>query len=985
MSKLENWNQYIKELIDVKDDLEHSGRTYLENLLRSFTDKFKIKLKHEPKRDKNGKGVPDFKFYLNDTDIGYLENKKIGENLDKVLKSDQIKKYQELTDNLILTDYLRWIWIYKGKISKDIRLCEKNILEQRKIQLNETACREISNLVDDFLSQRPMIITKAKNLAEKLSKPTRTIKEEIYRILSSEEYEKNSQIEGIFKVFQTEISENITKEDFSDCFAQTFTYSLFLTKITLNSADKITLYNISSITPQSFALIKDILSFINQIENYPTLKPYVECLLHIINHTDADCITQDLKTNKNEFEDPYIHFYENFLTAYDYEKRKDLGVWYTPKPIVKSIVDNIDIILKKDFNLKDSLADKNIKLLDFSCGTGTFLFEVYDKILSKIKKTSLKRKNLIQEHILKNLFGFELLIPAYCISHLKLSSHLELEGYKFEKKDRIRVYFTNTLENRKMDDSNDMFASLFPAISREGKSAQEIKDNNDILVIVGNPPYNGTSQNNFQYIKDLIKPYFPKDSIKEKNSKWLNDDYVKFIRFAENKISKAGKGIVGIITNHSFIDNPTFRAMRKHLIDTFDKIYIVDLHGNVKKKEKNFDGSADQNVFDIQQGVSINIFVKSDKIKNKGIYHLDIFGKRKEKFEEISKIHIENTKFNKINPTEPFYLFHPQNESLRKEYDKGINLRDIFLEMNVGIVTGKDKKVISFEEKSLEKKVKENFNLFDNSAIKDISYRPFDNRKIYYDVKNKGLIERARIDIMQHFINRENVGLVFTRQVRESSFEHCFISNKIINFRLTLSGSGGGYIAPLYLYQENIDKEEKKLNFQSSFINKINKKFNNPTPEETLAFIYASLYSPNYRKKYFKFLKIDFPKINFDISIDKFRVLAKIGQELIDVHLMKKIPNLSVVESEFEENKQNYIVEEINYNKDLKRLYFNKTCFFTEVSKDIWEFKIGGYQVLDKYLKSRKNMNIEGELVHIENIIKVLKFSIDKMFEIDKI
>ncbi|MFT4968236.1 MAG: putative helicase, partial [Candidatus Deianiraeaceae bacterium] len=571
------FNEYINEISKVKDELEHSGRTFLQNFLTEFANPHKVNIIQEPPRDKQGRGAPDFKFLLNDTDIGYLENKKIGENLDEVLKSDQIRKYKTLTDNLILTDYLRWIWIYNGKVVKDIRLCENTILEQKSIKLNEQNCNDLTDLINDFLSQKPQEIYKARDLADKLSKPTRTIKEEINDMLSNIESNAHSRIVGTFKVFQSEISEHITPEAFADAFAQTLTYSLFLTKITLTSQEKLTLANITNLTPKSFALIKDILAFINEIEEYPQLKPYVECLFHIINNTNVEEVIADLQNNKDEYEDPYIHFYENFLTAYDKEKRKELGVWYTPKPVVRSIINNIHEVLKQDFNLTEGFSNESVKVLDFACGTGTFLFEIYDKILSEVSKTSLKRRNLIKNHILKNIFGFELLIPAYCVSHLKLSQHLKDEDYTLEKDDRIKVYFTNTLENRHPDRQASLYENFFPAIAKEGREAQNIKDDKDILVITGNPPYNGTSQNNFEYIQNLIKPYFPHDDIKERNTKWLQDDYVKFIRFAENKIAKAGRGVVGVITSHSFLDNPTFRQMRKHLMETFDKIYTIDL------------------------------------------------------------------------------------------------------------------------------------------------------------------------------------------------------------------------------------------------------------------------------------------------------------------------------------------------------------------------------------------------------------------------
>ena len=986
MKHIKNYLQNIKK---VKDQLEHSGRTYLENFLNNFCEAKKVKIIHEPKRDKEGRGSPDFQFLFNDTTIGFLENKKVGESLDHILKSKQIEKYKTLTDNLILTDYLRWIWIYKDKIIKDVRLCEITTLEQKNISIEETTSKKLIELIEDFLSQKPQTITKANDLAKILAKPTRTIKEEIERQINEDIKEsQNSELKGLFSVFQEKLIKNMTPDEFADAFAQTLTYSLFLTKLNLKKPnDKLDLNNISVHIPQSFALIKDILRFIQVLDKYPNLKPYIERILHIINHVNAFELLSDLKFTRDEEKDPYIYFYEDFLKAYNPKIRVDAGVYYTPEPVVRSIVINIHEILKNDFNLESGLANNCVKVLDFACGTATFLLQVYYQILAETLPNSLKRKNLIKNHILKNIFGFELLIPAYCISHLKLSQYLkENKNYYLEKDERIGVYLTNTLESREKFSQNTLF-DLLPEIANEGKKAQAIKEDRDILVITGNPPYNYKSNNHFKYIQDLIKPYFPDDDIKERNPKGLQDDYVKFIRFAENKIATSGKGVVGIITNHSFIDNPTFRQMRKHLMDSFDKIYIIDLHGNAKKKEKCPDGSPDKNVFDIQQGVAISFFVKNPAIKDKGIYHLDIFGTRKTKFEQIAKINLQkNTRFTKLNPSQPFYLFIPQNEELRKEYEKGWSLRKVFSEMNVGIVTGKDTKVIDIDEKKLQKKIKENFDNFDNKFVQNISYRPFDNRKIYYDTKTKGVIGRARNDIMSHLLNHDNVGLVFTRQVATNFFNHCFISDKIMESCFISSTTKEiNTIAPLYKYQKALSQEEKTPNFDPDFLEVIEEKFGEVFPEEILGYIYAVLHAPSYRKKYLEFLKIDFPKIPFDVSSEKFKKLSALGSELIEVHLMKKIPLSKIGEPEAVDGKENYVMEKVRYDEPKQRIYFNQTCYFANVSQEIQQFKIGGYQVLDKYLKARKGMDISENLEHVQKVIKILDFTVEQMKKIDEI
>ena len=981
------FNEYINEVAKVKDELEHSGRTFLQNLLTEFTNAHKINIIHESKRDKKGRGAPDFKFLFNDTEIGYLENKKICEDLDDVLKSDQIRKYKTLTDNLILTDYIRWIWIYKDTI-KEVRLCEKSELSNKTIKLSEQNCNDLTDLINDFLSQKPQEIVKARDLAEKLSKPTRTIKEEINDIVTDSESDKTSRIIGTYKVFKAEISENITPEDFADAFAQTLTYSLFLTKITLTSSEKLTLLNIANLTPKSFALIKDILAFINEIEDYPQLKPYIERIFHIINYTNAFEVVSDLQNSKDEFEDAYIHFYENFLTAYDKEKRKELGVWYTPKPVVRSIINNIHDILKEDFNLADGLADESVKLLDFACGTGTFLFEVYDKILSEISKTSLKRAGLIKNHILKNIFGFELLIPAYCVSHLKLSQHLKDEGYALERDDRIRVYFTNTLENRHPDKQASLYENFFPAIAKEGKEAQEIKDDKSILVITGNPPYNAKSKNVLE--GELLKFHEGYKCDDETNSKSIQDDYVKFIAFAHRKIKLAGRGVFGLIVNNSFLSGLTHRKMRNELMKDFDRIYITNLHGGGE-----INGIKDENVFAIKQNVCIAIFVKNDKIKDKGVFQTDLIGKRLEKFKTLPELDrksfekLEIDEFNKAFKStnwgknrfvDNLSFFYPMKEAKAMlEYGKFVGLTDVFEVYGSGVESGKDDKFIHFKD-DFQKSISGH----DKEKVQKITYRPFDTRYCYYD---HNLLSRSAIARMQHMLKGDNICLSFVRQVAEDEYNHNIISDNIVDRRLMLSAQGAGYLAPLYLHKNDLEGERREANFKPAFAKIVAEKFDNPTPEEVLSYIYAVLHSPNYRMKYLEFLKIDFPRIPFDCDKTSFKRLANIGQELIDAHLMRKIPKSKIGEPEFD-GVQNFVMEKVVYNEEKKRLYFNKTCYFADVSPAVWEFKIGGYQVLKQYLEggkstSRKGMDISSDLTTIQNIINVLDFTIEKMVEID--
>ncbi len=1035
MENSDKLHEYLHQLSSVQHETELSGRTMLYNILTGFFDK-NIHIIHEPKRDKEGRGAPDFKFVVNETIIGYCETKEVGENLDNVIKSEQIQKYLTLTDNLLITDYLRFIWLYHGVVRADIRICEQTFLNT-KMTIDNNKVIEFTALLTEFSHQTPEPITSANMLAKWLAAPTRTIKFEITNSLHLAYKNKQSnELTALHEVFKKNIFEEISINEFADAFAQTLSYSLFLTKLNLlNPNILLNLHNIGQHTPTSFALIKDILRFINTLDKFPAIKPYIERIFHVINHTNMGELTQDLSFTKHVGKDPYIYFYEDFLKEYDPQIRVDAGVYYTPEPVVNAIIHNIHNILINEFGLVDGLANEKVKLLDFACGTGTFLLQVYRKILDSVPPNSLKRKGLIENHILKQIYGFELLIPAYCVSHLKLSQFLkEYAHFNIDDKQRIPVYLTNSLESRNAIDDNPLFA-LLPAFSAEGNKAQEIKDDNDILVITGNPPYNGESKNNSPFILNLIKDYKPDDGDllsemskldknckgvrnKELNIKWLRNDYVKFIRFAENKMARAGRGVVGIITSNSFLDGPIFRKMRQHLMQTFDKIIIIDLHGNHNNKESSPDGTADQNVFDIKEGVAISFFIKNTNIKpaDKGVFHYDIYGKRKEKFAQINEIDYKKSP-SKINPERPFFEFFAVDKTSLKKYNKGLSLREIFCQFGVGICSKRDEIAYHFQKESLVKvlqdfkdlsveKLKDKYpsekiesrdkktiyaknNICNvesyNTAIKQMNYRPFINQFTFHTNKSKGFLAYPVYDLMKNF-DRPNIAICYTRNFRVGNiYDNVFITDKITDLHYL---KVGGVMAPLYIYHDNTDEPDE--NFHYAFRKFINKKFNNPTAEEVMGYIYAILHCPQYRSDNIQMLKMDFPKISFECNLNQFTRLATLGGQLMDAHLMKNIPKQYSANKQYigealsdDVKNHNMLVEKIEYNEKTQQLYFNKTSYFANVTSEIINFTIGGYAVVTQYLKLRRGCNIANELQHIQDIINICQYTMNNMRDID--
>lgn len=729
-----------------------------------------------------------------------------------------------------------------------------------------------------------------------------------------------------------------------------------------------------------------------------------------------------------------MHFYETFLASYDPKLREVRGVYYTPAPVVIFIINAIDEALKQDFNHKKGLSealDKNITLLDFATGTGTFLLEAFRKALEPISKNSV---NYNPKVLIDKFCGFEFLIAPYTIAHLKISQSFKEEfNSPLNDDESLKIALTNTLYSKSISKEQNDQNTLFTLIdlTKEFKKAQKIKEE-QILIITGNPPYSGASSNKGLYEDEIkisyglepskanlnneqkkwISSYFKEKSKQntstfkaiyekhklenEKNSKVMLDDYVKFIRFAQSKIDSQESGIFAFISNNSFLDNPTFRGMRYSLMQSFDKIYILNLHGDTRKKEKAPDGSKDDNVFDIMQGVSINIFIKQNsKAKNTNIYYHDLYGKRKDKYEFLYENDLNSIKWTLVKNNEPFYLFLSQNNDLLEEYNKGISVKDIFMLSSVGIASSKDAILISTNNKKLEQQVYNFYNEFDKKYIKEIAYKPFDTQKIYYDIKK---VERPRIDIMEHFLGYENIGLIYDRGTNLKEISNLFISSKVIDKHLVGANS---YVSPLYLYpttrskkfleKENPNFNEENFtskieNFKESFRTFIDELYKEKfSPEDILGYIYAVLFHKIYREKYLDFLKIDFPKIPFTKDKNTFKNLSKLGLKLVNLHLLKNDElDFNVGEALFKDIKnKNFKIQKIKYNKDVKELFINESLYFNKVSPEIYEFKIGGYAVLDKYLKSHKEEDIDHK--HFTLIIQTLDETLKIQDEISKI
>ena len=1042
---------YLKE-IHIKfsqgDAREESYYNILEHMILKTAEnlnKPKIHITILPKKTEGGN--PDFRIWDGKSRIvGYIEAKNPEIDLDDVEHTEQIKRYKDIFPNFILTNFLEFCFYRNGKVIDRVSIGRQHTLVELETTPVSEHEKEFSELFEKFFSFTFPQNLNARLLSKELAKRTRFLRDQVI-IEELKEQDKNGHnyILGFYDAFKRYLIFNLTEETFADLYSQTITYGLFAART--RCKEEFNRKNAVDFIPPTIGILQDVFQFISLGHAPKQMEWIIDDIAQVLASVDVSLIlTEFFQYGKGD--DPIVHFYETFLNEYNPKLREKRGVYYTPAPVVSFIVRSLNIILKEHFNKPDGLADLNVKILDPAAGTLTFMAEAANLALKEhIEKYGEGVKDdFIRKHLLKNFYAFELMMAPYAIGHMKMSYVFEEMGYTLRDQDSFKLYLTNTLE---MEDIEQTDFPGMATLSEESYLAGKIKKETQILVILGNPPYSGHSSNVGEWISNEIKEYYKVDGkpLGERNPKWLQDDYVKFIRFAQWKIDQNGEGVLGFITNHSYIDNPTFRGMRQSLMKSFDEIFILDLHGNTLKKERCPDGSKDENVFDIRQGVAISLFIKKKEKKEEcKIFHSDLWGLRDNKYEQLLENDFKTIKWQEINPKSEFYLFIPRDEKLEQAYLKYHKITDIFPVNGVGMTTARDKFVIDIEKNVLKRKIEmflnekisdeliaQTYNLKDKSnwklkkvrqnlknelvangdspkikkSLTKILYRPFDTRWIFY---HDELIERSRKEVMSHMFF-ENLGLCIGRAGQvvglEKPWNIVFCSDCIED--LNLFYRGGNVNFPLYLYPNTgkknlLDFAKKPKQKQPNINPKIFDMFvregfkPSPTPEQIFYYIYAVLYSNIYREKYAEFLKIDFPRIPFTSNYDLFIELGKLGQELAEIHLMEST-QLNKTLSRFEISGNN-TVKKIEYipvgaglapaqKKDSKengKVYINKTQYFSNIDKKIWEYQIGGYQVMHKWLKDRKErvLTLEDIQLYIK-IAKALQLTIEYQKRIDKL
>lgn len=950
---------------------EHAYRPVFESLIKSLDSSLKII--NDPSRSEHGN--PDFVFLKGDITVGYAETKDVGADLNKTEKTNQMERYLGYS-NLILTDYLEFRFFKNGvKYGENITIGK---ISGNKLTDDDKNFGELADVLSDFLKGEPEPIKSGKRLAEIMGGKARRIRDNAHHFLT-DKADSDTDLQRIYESVQKMLIHDLTMESFADMYAQTLVYGLFVARYQDESVDSFSREEARGLVPESNPFLRQFFDHIAGANFNKRLRYIVDELCAVFGCANIrDLMEEYFKKNGTiKSQDPVIHFYEDFLKEYDANLRKKMGAYYTPLSVVRFIVRAIDQILQTEFGLPEGLADTSkltnelhkVQILDPAVGTGTFISAVIRLVYERLLKQNQKGRwpKYVHHDLLPRIHGFELMMAAYVIAHLKLSIEFKRSGFTVFNK-RLGIYLTNSLEQA--GPQADLLSLGFSqSIAEEAKQAAVIKNEMPIMVVLGNPPYSGESNNANYKGNDIYKVEPTGGKLKERNSKWLNDDYVKFLRFSENMIEKTDEGIVAMVTAHGYIDNPTFRGMRWHLMKTFDEVYILDLHGNAKKKEKSPDGSKDENVFDIQQGVAIFIGIRKKNHKNDEvkIFRSDCFGKRAEKFSFLDGNSLKTIKWGEIIPSAPNYEWVIRDIKNQKEYQKGFSVTGIFTVNSVCIVSGDDENFIKFRKEDF------NENVFEKN-IKNITYRVFDTRYINYDLTS---ITRSRVKTMSHFLDHDNLGLTFIRNDQGAkNFSHVFLSNALIDGHLH---PGLTYTAPLYLYT---DDGSKVPNLKKEIIDEIEKIVGKTTPQDIFDYIYAVLYSPSYREKYKEFLKIDFPRVLYPKNKKQFEKLVVLGHELREIHLLES-PKVNKFITTYPVGGSD-TVEKILY-KD-SNVFINQNQYFGDVPEVAWNFYIGGYQPAQKWLKNRKSRTLTNEeIAHYQKIIIALAETDRIMKEINKV
>lgn len=1025
---------YIAELdrtFRLGDATEHSHRPALQAHLQSYAAN--IVATNEPQQIAGN--APDYVVRRGPAIIGHIEAKDIGEPLDKLLKSKQLKRYREALPNLLLTDYLAFIWLEGGEVKLRVRVGE---IAGNRIVVAANADQQWKALCLAFFNAVTPTIRTPKQLAQLLSAQTRLLRDVTVDTLIAEG--EAGSLTQQHRAFRELLVPELSEAEFADMFAQTVAYGLFTARVFDTTPLDFSLTEAERLIPKANPFLRQFFHYV-AFDLSPGVEWIVQGIVDVLKHADLDQVLHR-QGRKRGFEDPVFHFYETFLAEYDPKLRESRGVYYTPEPVVDFIVRGVEHLLKTEFGRMHGLADPDTVILDPATGTATFLRQVIETVYAHQQDAGLGGMwpDYVRRHLLPRLFGFELMMAPYTVAHLKLALLLAERGFEFKDGDRLNVYLTNTLD-RIQGKTGQMMAQW---LTHESEGAERVKREVPVEVVIGNPPYSGESGNKSKWITELMELYKREPDggkLKERNSKWVNADEIKFIRFAHWRIEQTGHGIVGYIASHTWLDGPIFRGMRAALLRDFDDIYILDLHGNSNKKETTPEAQArhgdDKNVFDIQQGVAILFLVRRpDGHERKAVVrHAEFWGGRESKYQRLEDSALDTIQWQTLEPMLPQLPFVPINRDAWSAYESGWLVPAIFPLHGNGIVTKCDELNIAWTADEAwntarwfagasEEQARARYRLpkaevrdwkFDwaqkdlerpdsnqkpgphRELIRPILYRPFDTRFIYYTGRSRGLIGWPVEKVMRHLGN-DNISLITSRMTKGESFAHAQVSDKPSEaICMSSKTSNNGYVFPLWLLPDavnairhpNIDPRFLKALADALGVGVVDP-FGLPagvSPEDVFHYCYAVLHAPTYRTRYEEYLRSDFPRIPLPTDLALFRALAANGAQLVALHLLHD-PALAQGGPTYPVGGDSKVAKVIyTPPKDATpgRVWINAHQYFEGIEPALWVFQIGGYQVLEKWLKDRKGRTLDSSDVgHYRKITLALAATQLLMAEIDQ-
>lgn len=1059
-----NITTYIEELNKVYQTQQATEATYrgiLQNLIKALLPK--VTIIHEPKR--SAYGVPDYKILKNDIAISFIETKNLN---DKDLKGEkeklhkeQFDRYKSALNTIVFTDYLTFHLYENGELTSSANIA--NIVNQTIVPTDDKKEEAVFlKIVQTLGNASPQKITQAGKLAEIMAAKAKLIATIIGNAMSENKTDEDKNLHDKLSAFQKILVHDMDEKQFADFYAQTIVYGMFIARINDKTPKTFSRLEAAELIPSFNPFLKKIFKNIALAELHSCIVWIVDDLAEIFRVSDMAKVLRNYGKETGR-KDPIIHFYEEFLEEYNPKIREEFGVWYTPAQVVHFIVDAVNDILIDEFGIENGLADNSkieitdhngnakeihrIQVLDPATGTGTFLAEVCHVIHSYYKgQEGLWPEDVIR-HLIPRINGFEYLMAPYTMAHLKLATALQLDQNKGKLPERLNIYLTNSLEEEQPETKLD-FGTF---VSDEANAANALKRETPVMVVMGNPPYNEKSANKGKWIMDLMDDYKQepgeskkvikvnkrtkqktfKNTLKERNPKGINNDYCKFIRLGQHFVNRTQEGVLAYITANTFLDTRLFRGMRYDLLKTFDKIYIINLHGSTMRSESTPE-LKDQCIFDIMQGVSINIFIKKKDKETSPlaqVFYKDIYGSRKLKLDFLAENQLSTVDFQEIVPSAPLYIFRPHDNHLQEVYESGFKIDKLMPNYVQGFKTGKDEISIQFDKELLEELCKDilnnnshdvitKYSLPDNAVQKiqsirkeittsnynwknnlcKINYRPFDNRWTIY---GKIFMDRHRPEIQKNIINKNNIvlGIGKSGNVMGNS-EWSLVSISDMAMDINVIPRGGIYLFPLYIYEGML----QYANFTPDIVKKIEsitelfmqdchdteRSENGFLPIDLIDYIYAVLYSPSYRDTYNDFLQSDFPIIPYPNSADYFFSIAEKGKELRELHLMKTIKQQDIITQYpvYDANNDNIVLSRkfVENDNDTGRVYINETQYFDNVPKDVWEMFISGYQVADKWLKDRLNKKLTNEeIIHYQKMIVAIKRTIEIQEDIDNI